>query len=146
MLKLKLISRQEIKNATGIAASSLGLYIKKGLIPYPKIESNYMGKKGRFGLYPEWVIERIKKIKGLIDEGYTLDSIKERLDSENSPEERKKIKKMCRDQIDEMLTKEILSREDIDEARNLLFLGWGMGTGPASEIIPYFAKKEKAKE
>jgi len=146
MKNIKLITREEITKAAGISKSAFGLYMKKGLIPYPMIQSNYLGKKGRFGLYPEWIIERITKIKSLIGEGYNLDAIEQRLASEIDPEQRERMKKSCMDEIESLMGKENLSREEIDKARNLLFLGWGMGTGPASDVLSYFAKPEQKKK
>lgn len=76
-------TKEELHKATGAAGSAIGLYLKKGLIPPPKVVSNYKGKKGRVGLYDPICIEKIKKIKGLTDENYTLDEIKRKLDEED---------------------------------------------------------------
>lgn len=142
-MKKNLITKKELLKATGITNSALGVYLKKGLIPYPKVISNYQGKRGRTGLYFEWVIDRVKKIKDLTSQGYTLDAIKPEFSSGKSCKENRKLKSQLSEIISGKLRKDILSKEEIDGIAEMVKMGWTMHTVSEAQQINMILENSK---
>ena len=120
------ITKTELTATKKISNSSLGLYLQKGLIPYPKLESNYKGKRGRTALYDRSVVKRIDEIKKLIKEGFRLNEIKKKLKIDDNYKEKNKIRKEAIKVITDCLeTNQVLSKSQIDQLTHSIQSTWG---------------------
>jgi len=130
----KLLTKEELAGATGVAESTIGLYLKKGLITQPEIVSNYKGRKGRIGLYDPACVNRIRKIKELTEDpnNYTLEAIKKQFDEEG----RNPLQKELTNILAEIL-KTSWDRRYNKEEINVLSKGMyiAVSTGSSSELI-----------
>lgn len=130
----QLLTKEELAQDTGVAESTIGLYLKKGLIPRPEIISNYRGKKGRIGLYDPACIQRIKRIKELTEgpNFYTLDEIKKQFDEDDRNPDQKKIAEALADLLRNGWNRRY-SKEEIDIMTKGMY--FAIGTGNSSELI-----------
>lgn len=142
-MKENLIKEKDLLEKTGVSKATLGLYLKKGLIQTPQLQSNYLGKKGRWALYDRWTIDRIKKIRALTAQGYTLDAIGKEFLSEKTGEENIVVKNKLKDKILEKIKKDTLTKHEIDEVVRCLNLGWTMHTTSEAQQINRMLKKSE---
>ena len=126
-MKINELTKNQVMEQADIRPSTLGLYIKKRLVPYPRVVSNYQGKQGRTSLFDAQVVERIKKIKKFLSEGFTLEAIKNKLDAEETnSDERANVQKVILKDINEVLKSgNELTKENIDHITHGIHMGWG---------------------
>ena len=72
----------ELAEAAGVGVDTVRFYQSRGLIPPPE-------RRGRFAIYSSEHLERIRRIRSLLDSGFSLAQIRRLLDDEaSSPGER----------------------------------------------------------
>jgi class 3 adenylate cyclase/DNA-binding transcriptional MerR regulator len=72
----KQISSKEILARTGISRATLNNYIGLNLIPPPTVRKpKELGGPTKIGYFPEWVVERIERIRQLKSEGMRMSQI-----------------------------------------------------------------------
>ncbi|MGB0618931.1 MAG: MerR family transcriptional regulator [Myxococcota bacterium] len=67
----------ELAEAAGVGVDTVRFYQSRGLIPAPR-------RKGRFAIYAEAHLERIRRIRALLDQGFSLAQIRCLLDDEGA--------------------------------------------------------------
>ena len=67
----------ELASASGVGVDTVRFYQAKGLIPAPR-------RSGRFAIYSADHLERIRRIRSLLDEGFSLAQIRRLLDAASS--------------------------------------------------------------
>ncbi|MGY8737774.1 MAG: MerR family transcriptional regulator, partial [bacterium] len=70
----------ELASASGVGVDTVRFYQAKGLIPAPR-------RSGRFAIYSADHLERIRRIRSLLDEGFSLAQIRRLLDAASSDTE-----------------------------------------------------------
>ena len=139
-----LITKEKLARDSDVGESTIGLYLKKGLIPKPLVVSNHNGRKGRTGLYNSACIERIKRIKELTGEPhyYTLEAIKEIFDREekvsNMPLQIKIAKYAA------SLLKAVGKYEYSDKERELIGTSAQLATGGTGNTAQYLLQNLEA--
>ncbi|NIQ91393.1 MAG: hypothetical protein GWN93_21265, partial [Deltaproteobacteria bacterium] len=72
----KQISSKEILARTGISRATLNNYIGLNLIPPPTVRKpEELGGPTKIGYFPEWVVDRIEKVRQLKSEGMRMSQI-----------------------------------------------------------------------
>ncbi|MBW2610395.1 MAG: MerR family transcriptional regulator [Deltaproteobacteria bacterium] len=76
----ELISSKEVLERSEISRATLNNYIKMGIIPKPIVQSPKEGIKEirKIGYFPQTVLDRIKMVKQLKKEGYSMEEIARR--------------------------------------------------------------------
>ena len=70
------ISSKEVMARTGISRATLNNYISLDLIPSPEVRKpDVRGGPTKIGYFPHWVVERIKEIQQLKDQGMRMSHI-----------------------------------------------------------------------
>jgi DNA-binding transcriptional MerR regulator len=69
----------ELASAAGVAVDTVRFYQSRGLIPAPT-------RRGRFAIYNEEHLERLRRIRSLLDSGFSLAQIRQLLDTDADPE------------------------------------------------------------
>jgi class 3 adenylate cyclase/DNA-binding transcriptional MerR regulator len=70
------ISSKEVMARTGISRATLNNYISLNLIPAPEVRRpDHPGGPTKIGYFPHWVVERIKEIQQLKDQGMRMSHI-----------------------------------------------------------------------
>ena len=67
----------DLLEAGGISRATFYRWTERGLVPGP--EGYEQGQRGPVAVYPPSALARVKKIRALLDEGYTLVAVEERL-------------------------------------------------------------------
>ncbi len=62
----------EIAEAAGVAVDTVRFYQGRGLLPAPE-------RRGRFAIYTEQHLERLRRIRALLDSGFSLAQIRKLL-------------------------------------------------------------------
>jgi DNA-binding transcriptional MerR regulator len=84
-----LLSSKEILDATEIkAGKTLTRWHQQGLIPPPTVDTHPNGR-GKMAYWPDWVLERCKRIKQLVATGYSLEQIEQLLGKDWEDEEKR---------------------------------------------------------
>jgi DNA-binding transcriptional MerR regulator len=63
----------ELAEASGVAVDTIRFYQSRGLIPPP-------ARRGRFAIYSSTHLERVRRIRGLLEDGFSLAQIRRLLD------------------------------------------------------------------
>lgn len=71
-----------LAEATGIAVDTVRFYQSRGLIPPPR-------RRGRYAIYDESHLERIRRIRSLLEAGFSLTQIQQILTSSDPPDSRR---------------------------------------------------------
>ena len=72
----KMISSKEVMARTGISRATLNNYIGLNLLPPPAVRRpEEPGGPTKIGYFPEWVIERVEKIKEFKSQGMRMSQI-----------------------------------------------------------------------
>lgn len=66
----------ELAEAAGVGVDTVRFYQARGLLPAPT-------RRGRFAIYSEQHLERLRRIRGLLDSRFSLAQIRQLLDSES---------------------------------------------------------------
>ncbi len=76
-----LISSKDILLKTNISRATLNNYIRMGILPKPIVQAPLDGIKGpkKIGYFPSPALERIEKVRNLKKEGFSMESIAEKL-------------------------------------------------------------------
>ncbi len=69
----------ELAEAAGVGVDTVRFYQARGLIPAPE-------RRGRFAIYGSAHLERLRRIRGLLDSGFSLAQIRQLLESDDSGE------------------------------------------------------------
>lgn len=75
------VTSKEILEKTNISRGTLNNYIKLGILPRPIVETSRGGGKGprRIGYFPPWILERLREVQALKNQGHSMKSIAQRL-------------------------------------------------------------------
>lgn len=109
--------------AAGVSTRTVRRWVDHGLLPLPqKIPKK---KGGYYAVYPLWAINRCRRIKRLIDEGYSIPDIKSHFDSlyrdmgirliEELIEDAKKAAKPDGEEITKAFGRDFLKNEAIQD-------------------------------
>jgi DNA-binding transcriptional MerR regulator len=85
---------EEIAARAGVRVDTIRFYQFRGLLPRPR-------REGRSALYDDAHLERLRRIRELVDQGFTLAQIKRLLEQESEAEDRPPLEALVVEQLGE---------------------------------------------
>lgn len=82
-----MLSSKQLIEITGISRATLNNYVALGILPNPVVRTpvDGEGRATRLGYFDDNAVDRIRQVKDLKKEGYTMAQIAEKLGSQSSP-------------------------------------------------------------
>lgn len=106
------VTTEQILEATGLkAAKTLTRWQKLGIIPAPAIGTHPSGR-GKAGFYPDWVLDRCRRIAELQRQGHTLRSAVAALETD-------RVQKLMQEVVDRPSTAELLKGQTVELGNGL---------------------------
>lgn len=93
---------EEIAAQAGVRVDTIRFYQFRGLLPRPR-------REGRVAFYDDGHLERLRRIRELVDQGFTLAQIKRLLEGESEAEDRPLLEAL----VEEHLGEQTLSRSQL---------------------------------
>ncbi len=85
---------EEIAARAGVRVDTIRFYQFRGLLPRPR-------REGRIALYDDGHLERLRRIRELVDQGFTLAQIKRLLEQESEAEDQPLLEALVEEQVGE---------------------------------------------
>jgi DNA-binding transcriptional MerR regulator len=85
---------EEIAARAGLRVDTIRFYQFRGLLPRPR-------REGRVAFYDDAHLERLRRIRGLVDQGFTLAQIKRLLEREEESEDRPLLEALVEEHVGE---------------------------------------------